>query len=76
MMDWQTAFNILFALFLAMGGWITGRISKTLDQFDADLRKLPDKYVSKHDFNRSLDKIERSLERIEQKLDMKEDKDR
>lgn len=74
MMDWQVAFNILFTVALTMGGWIVGRVSKTLDRFDDDLRDLPKTYVTKDDYRRSFDKIERALERIEAKLDDKEDK--
>lgn len=74
-MDWQIAFNAVVAIAMAMGGWIMGRISKSLDLFDSELRALPEKYVSKDDHNRQFDLIQNSLQRIEDKLDGKQDKD-
>lgn len=76
MTDWQFLFNIAVGISLGMGGWIAGRISKSLDRFDADLRALPEKYVSRSEFNRTFDKIDAALQRIEEKLDNKADKGR
>lgn len=73
-MDLQTAFNILMALAGSMGGWILGRISKTLDRLDEDVRALPDKYLTKSDYRNDMREIKDALLRIETKLDDKADK--
>lgn len=73
-MDWQTGFNIAVTLGAGMFGWIVGRITKTLDQLDADIRGLPEKYVSKADYRSDLGDIKALLTRIDDKLDGKEDK--
>ena len=75
-MDWQALFNIAVTLGGAMVGWIVDRITKTQDQFDADIRALPEKYVSKADNQIALGEIKAMLHRIEDKLDSKEDKAR
>jgi hypothetical protein len=75
-MDWQALFNIAVAIGITMGGWIVGRITKTLDTLDADIRTMPEKYVSKADFQLALTEIKALLHRIEDKLDGKEDKPR
>lgn len=75
-MDWQAAFNIAVMLGAGMFGWIVGRITKTLDQLDADIRSLPEKYVGKADYRSDLSEIKKLLTRIEDKLDGKEDKTR
>lgn len=75
-MDWQAAFNIAVMLGGGMFGWIVGRITKTLDQLDVDIRSLPEKYVSKADYRSDLSEIKKLLTRIEDKLDGKEDKTR
>lgn len=73
-MDWQAAFNIAVMLAGGMFGWIVGRITKTLDQLDVDIRSLPEKYVSKADYRSDLSDIKALLTRIDDKLDGKEDK--
>lgn len=72
--DLQTAFNILVLLVGSMGGWILGRITKTLDQLDKDVRALPDKYVTKANYRDDMQDIKAALRRIEEKLDGKADK--
>lgn len=72
--DYQILFNIVMALAAGMGGWIVGRITKTLDQLDKDVREMPDKYVSKVDYRTDLHDIKAMLERIFDKLDGKADK--
>lgn len=74
-MDWQIAFNAVVAIAMAMGGWIVGRITKTLDQLDADIRTLPEKYVSKADYRTDIGDIKSLLTRIDDKLDGKQDKE-
>lgn len=72
--EWQDAFNVLVLICGAMGGWILGRISKTLDQLDADVRAMPEKYVSKLDYREDMSDIKAALLRIEDKLGGKADK--
>ncbi len=74
-MDWQVLFNIATMAAMAMGGWIVGRVTKTLDQLDADIRALPAKYVSKEDYRSDLSEIKSLLTRIDDKLDSKQDKE-
>lgn len=73
-LDLQEAFNILFMIAMAMGGWILGRISKTLDRLDDDFRAIPSKYVSKADYRDDMQDIKSALNRIEDKLDGKVDR--
>ena len=75
-MDWQVLFNIATMAAMAMGGWIVGRVTKTLDQLDADIRGLPEKYVSKADYRADISEIKKLLTRIDDKLDEKQDKTR
>jgi hypothetical protein len=73
-MDWQTAFNIAMAIAGVLGGWVIGRITKTLDQLDSDIRTMPEKYVTKADHRDAMGEIRAALIRIESKLDGKQDK--
>jgi hypothetical protein len=73
-MDWQAAFNIAVMIGGGMFGWIVGRITKTLDQLDEDIRALPEKYVSKADYRIDITEIKTLLTRIDDKLDGKADK--
>ncbi len=73
-MDFQIIFNAVLGVAIAMGGWIMGRITRSLDQLDSDVRSLPDKYVSKSDYHNDLQDIKSLLNRIFDKLDGKEDK--
>jgi len=67
-------FNIAVMAVMAMGGWIVGRVTKTLDQLDADIRGLPEKYVSKADYRSDISEIKALLTGIRDKLDSKQDK--
>jgi hypothetical protein len=73
--DWQVLFNIAVMAVMAMGGWIVGRVTKTLDQLDTDIRTLPEKYVSKADYRSDISEIKALLTGIRDKLDSKQDKD-
>ncbi len=73
--DWQVLFNVAVMAVMAMGGWIVGRVTKTLDQLDADIRGLPEKYVSKADYRSDISEIKALLTGIRDKLDSKQDKD-
>lgn len=72
--DLQAAFNILVMVSGGMGGWILGRISKSLDLLDADVRNMPDKYVSKDDYRSDIADIKSGIVRIYDKLDGKADR--
>lgn len=72
--EWQEAFNLLTLLSIAMGGWIAGRITRSLDQLDSDVRQMPEKYVSKADYRIDLADIKGMLSQIVDKLDGKADK--
>ena len=74
MLDMQVFFNIAVTLVGAMGGWILGRITKSLDQLDKDVRELPMIYVTKVDYRNDLHDIKELLHRIDNKLDGKVDK--
>jgi len=73
-MNWQDAFNVLIVICGSMGGWILGRISKSLDQLDQDVRAMPEKYVSKTDYREDMHEVKGLLVRIDGKLDRKMDK--
>lgn len=73
-MDYQLLFNIAITVVATMGGWIAGRIMRALDQLDADVRVMPEKYVSKADYRSDIHDIKAMLERIFDKLDGKADK--
>lgn len=72
--EWQDAFNMVVVVATAMGGWIMGRISKTLDRLDEDMRALPEKYVIKEDYRSDIHDIKNSLIRVEEKLGTKADR--
>jgi hypothetical protein len=72
--DFQLLFNGLFAIAMGMGGWIMGRITKSLDTLDKDVRAMPEKYVAKVDYRSDIHDIKGLLERISDKLDGKADK--
>jgi len=77
-MDYQTLFNAAVGLSAVLIGWVLGRVTKSLDRLDEDVRRMPEKYVLKEDFTRALhevkDTIENGFERIWNKLDNKADK--
>jgi len=72
--NWQDAFNVLVMICGAMGGWIMGRISKSLDRLDEDVRNVPARYVAKEDYRADMHDIKDLLTRIDNKLDSKVDK--
>jgi hypothetical protein len=72
--DYQTLFNFAVVLVGSMGGWILGRLTKTLDALDRDVRALPLNYVAKADYHRDVSEMKAILQRIESKLDEKADK--
>lgn len=72
--DVQFILNGILVIAMGMGGWIMGRITKSLDTLDRDVRAMPEKYVSKVDYRSDLTEIKALLERISDKLDNKADK--
>lgn len=77
-MDYQVLFNTAFTLCLALagglGGWILARITRSIDQLDRDVRKMPEKYVLKTDHSEWMQRIDEKLDKISDKLDGKADK--
>lgn len=73
-MDFQFLFNIVMGVAAAMGGWIVGRITKSLDRLDEDVRTMPEKYVSKEDYRSDIRDIKEMLTRITERMDSKADK--
>lgn len=73
-MDFQLLFNIVMGVSAAMGGWIVGRITKSLDRLDEDVRTMPEKYVSKEDYRNDIHEIKEMLTRIDGRMDNKADR--
>ena len=77
-MDYQILFNVTVVLCGTLGGWVLGRITKSLDRLDEDVRALPEKYVLKSDFSQNLEDLRNTIkhgfERVFDKLDGKVDK--
>jgi len=73
-MDNQTLFNIAVAVSGAFGGWILNNIYSSIRQLDHDVRRLPELYVAKHDYNRDIDEVKAMLNKIFDRLDKKADK--
>lgn len=74
MPDYQVLFNIAVAVACAMGGWGMGRLTKTMDQLDGDVRALPEKYVLKSDYVDGQRRIENKLDQIFKALNHKADR--
>lgn len=72
--DIQAAFNIVFMLAIGMGGWIFGRITRSLDKLDEDVRGMPEKYVLKADLKDEMKSIHEKLDKITDALNGKADK--
>lgn len=74
MVDYQILFNIAMTVAIGLGGWVLGRITKSIDNLDRDLRNAPEKYVLKVDYVDVQKRIEHKLDQIFAKLDHKADK--
>lgn len=74
--DYQVMFNFAVAGMFTLGGWVLGRITKTLDQLDSDVRIMPEKYVLKADYIDTLKGLHDKLDKIVEKIDKKMDKGR
>lgn len=73
-MEAQTLINATIALSGFFGGWILTRITHSLDRLDADMNKMPEKYVRRDDYLRDISEIKHMLTGIYNKLDNKADK--
>lgn len=73
-MDAQSLINAGIAIAGFLGGWVLKRITDSLDRLDADVRKMPEKYVRREDFRHDIDEVKTMLERIFEKLDSKMDR--
>jgi Tfp pilus assembly protein PilO len=77
-MDWQLAFNLLFAAFMGVCGWVLRSVHEAVQALADDLRELekelPATYARKDDLQIVLAEIKGALVRIEQKMDGKADK--
>ena len=73
-METQAIINAGVAAAGFLGGWVLNRIVRTLDRLDEDVRKIPEKYISKDDYHRDISDIKTMLKSIFDKLDDKADK--
>lgn len=80
-MDWQSAFNVVFAIAMVSGGWILKVLYDAVTELrraDGDIHdrvtklatSLPDTYARRDDMK----EIKETLVRIESKIDRKVDK--
>jgi hypothetical protein len=74
-MDWQSAFNLLFAAFMTVCGWVLKSVHEAVQTLATDLKSLekevPEKYARKDDMHLILGEIKGALIRIEEKLEGK-----
>jgi hypothetical protein len=73
-METQALINAAIAVAGFLGGWILNRIMRSLDRLDDDVRRMPEKYLSKDDYHRDISDIKSMLKSIFDKLDDKADK--
>lgn len=71
MVDWQSAFNILFALFGAVGGYVMKVFHDEIKDNRDELQKLPSTYARRDDMKEMKTDIIDTLKRIEDKVDRK-----
>lgn len=71
MVDWQSAFNILFALFGAVGGYVMKVFHDEIKDNRDELQKLPSTYARRDDVKEMKTDIIDTLKRIEDKVDRK-----
>lgn len=69
MVDWQSAFNILFALFGAVGGYVMKVFHDEIKDNREELQKLPSVYARRDDMKDMKIDIMEALRRIEHKVD-------
>jgi Tfp pilus assembly protein PilO len=76
--DWQAAFNIVFAVAMVLGGWVMRVVWDAIQRLATDMKtlenKLPETYARRDDMVASFADLKQHLVRIEAKLDGKQDK--
>ena len=70
----QTLFNLAVAVAGFFGGWSLSQLTRTINQIDQDVRKMPLTYVTRVDYRSDIDEIKKMLSKISDKLDGKADK--
>ncbi len=73
-MEYQVIFNVGVALVGFTGGWMVNRVFVLLDRIDADMKAIPQKYVSKEDYREDIREIKEMLGAIFKRLEGKADK--
>lgn len=73
-MESQVLFNIAVSIAGLFGGWILNNIYSSIRQLDKDVRRMPELYVAKNDYNRDIDEVKSMLNKIFDRLDKKADK--
>lgn len=77
-MDFQQFYNLIGGAILCVLGWLGHQLWDAVKELRADLHEievdLPKNYVSKHDYDATMARIEVMFERISDKLDGKADK--
>lgn len=73
-MEFQIIFNIGIAIAGFAGGWMVNRVFVLLDRIDVDLKKMPEKYVSKDDYREDIREVKEMLGAIFKRLENKVDK--
>lgn len=73
-MESQSLFNIAVSIAGLFGGWILNSIYQSIRQLDKDVRRMPELYVAKNDYNRDIDEVKSMLNKIFDRLDKKADK--
>jgi hypothetical protein len=72
--DSQTLINVAFSIIGFFGGWILNNLSSSIIKIEDKMANMPEKYVSKVDYQRDVDKILLKLDQIFEKLDTKADR--
>lgn len=67
-------FNMTMAVTGFIGGWLVTRVFALLDRIDADLKSIPEKYVSKDDYREDIREVKEMLSAIFKRLENKADK--
>ena len=73
-MDTQTLINAGFGIAGFFGVWILNNLSSSIIKIEDKMANMPEKYISKEDYRRDIDKILHKLDQIFEKLDAKADK--
>ena len=74
MLDYQVLFNGTVGIVGILVGIVLNRVFTALDRLDADVRAIPEDYVSKTDYRDDIKDIKALLGKLLDKLDNKVDK--